>query len=405
MSKKICKYSETYKTLYDIFNNEFKYPLFPLENIKLNDFFQPYSLANKSIREQLNKYDVKKILPIMIRINARLKYISSGSTGHFFKGILLNSDTASINDVNNIKARFALKMTPYQKNSNYKSIYEITRPENAELNMLKALSYFVLTGQTTHLLLPIHSCYCDINEFLKIMKYDKIIDKKEKYLHFINQYNNNVFENTVSVMITELANLGDFLSFIRNNGHKLKSKQWKIFFFQLLSVLAIIQHQFPSFRHNDLKANNVLIDELPQESSQCYSINHKKYIIPKFKYSLKLWDFDFACIPGFVNNIKVCEKYFNKMNINTKSNRYYDIHFFFNTLISTNFYPDIMDPNLSGQDTVDFINRVIPPKYRYFKGSEYVNNKGRLLVNDEYTTPTSLLETDPYFNEFRKIEI
>lgn len=394
------KYTKSYKILYDIFNQVFRVPLFSLENLSFKDFLQINNQSN-NIRDQLKKYDVHKILPIMISINAKLKYISSGSTGHFFKGIILKSDTSSFKDDNNIVAKFALKMTPYIKNQNYKSIYEISRPENTELKMLKVLSYFVLSGQTNHLILPVHSCYCSIHEFLKIMQLNKIIDEQKKYQKFIDRYNNHEFEDTVSVMISELANKGDFLNFIKNNYTSFKPIYWKIFFFQLLSVLAIIQYQFPAFKHNDLKANNILIHENNSEYKYSYNINNKKYITPPFKYILKLWDFDFACIPNIVDNIKLKEKYFNNMNINTQQNRYYDIHFFFCTLIDYGFFPQIMDASKVGQDTVDFIKRVVPNQYRIFKNNSKVNNKGRLLVNEEYTTPLKIIENDKYFDEFR----
>lgn len=400
-SQKItAKYTKSYKILYDIFTKIFGVPLLSLDYISFKNFIQ-LNNKNQNIRDELHKYNVQKILPIMMKINAKLKYISSGSTGHFFKGIILKSDTSSFNDDNNIIAKFALKMTPYAKNPHYKSIFEISRPENTELKMLKVLSYFVLSGQTNHLILPVHSCYCSIYEFIKIMQYNKIIDGQKKYQKFIERYNNHEYEDTVSVMISELANQGDFLNFIREHYTTFKPIYWKIFFFQLLSVLAVIQYQFPAFRHNDLKANNLLIHDNGNEYQYSYNINGKKYITPPFKYILKLWDFDFACIPNIVDNIKIKEKFFNKMNITMRQNRYYDIHFFFCTLIDCGFFPPIMNSNIVGQETVDFIRRVIPNQYRVKPNNKNVNNKGRLLVNDEYLTPLQIIENDPYFDEFR----
>ena len=396
----VAKYSKSYKILYDIFNEIFGMPLLSLDYISFRDFLQ-LNNPNQNIRDQLHKYNVQKILPIMVHINAKLKYISSGSTGHFFKGIILKSDTSSFNDEKNIIAKFALKMTPYAKNPHYKSIFEISRPENTELKMLKVLSYFVLSGQTNHLILPVHSCYCSISEFLKILPANKIIDDQNKYKKFIDRYNNGDYEDTVSVMISELANQGDFLKFIRDHYTTFKPYYWKIFFFQLLSVLAVIQYQFPAFRHNDLKANNLLIHDNLNDFKYSYNINGKKYITPPFRYVLKLWDFDFACIPNIVDNIKIKEKYFNKMNITMKQNRYYDIHFFFCTLIDCGFFPQIMNPQIVGNDTVEFIKRVVPNKYRFNPNNLNVNNKGRLLVDDEYLTPLYIIEHDPFFDDFR----
>ena len=110
-----------------------------------------------------------------------------------------------------------------------------------------------------------------------------------------------------------------------------------------------------------------------------------------------MWDFDFACIPGYVNNIKVEEKWTRDINITTKQNRYYDIHYFFSTLQL--FYPKINDRSYVGDETVDFINDIIPES---IKKSSKTNDKGRLLVDEEYITPLQLIENHGYFKDFRK---
>lgn len=377
-------YTESYKLLYDIFNKYVSNPLFPLTHIKESNFLT-----------ETNRFTVNRILPIFSKMNAKLRYISSGSTGHFFKGVIIKDENKPICD-SNIITKFALKLTPYLKCDKYKSIYEKTRPENTELNMLKCLSYFVLTGQTRHLLLPIQSFYCPIHEFVKIMEMNKVNDNKQKYKKFIDGYHDNRYEDIVTITVSELADEGDLLNYIRTHSKSIKPYYWKIFFFQLLSVLAIIQLRYPSFRHNDLKANNILLQKVKRSSTK-YIINNKCYILPEFDLCIKMWDFDFACIPGYVNNIKVEEKWTRDINITTKQNRYYDIHYFFSTLQL--FYPKIKDRSYVGDETVDFINDIIPES---IKKSSKTNDKGRLLVDEEYITPLQLLENHGYFKDFRK---
>lgn len=392
MSKRIY-YSDSYKFLYDKFLTIVAHPMFPLSNVKLSDFFVPVD-EQKPISTY--KHTMSRVLRILGNIHAKIRYVSSGSTGHFFKGIIIKNELKPVTDKSNIYCYFALKLTPYLKCDKYKTIYETNRPENTELNMLKCLSYFVLSGQTKHLLLPIQSFYCPIHEFVKLMEADKVVDKKQKYKKFIEDYYNDKYEDTVSVMVTELANEGDFLNYIRTHSKQIKPSYWKIFFFQLLSVLAIIHLQFPAFRHNDLKANNILLQKMSTPSKFTYTINNRRYILPMFDLCLKIWDFDFACIPGYVNNIKVEEKWTREINITTKQNRYYDLHFFFSTLQM--FFPKIMEEAYSGKETVDFINDVVPDLY---KSKTKANDKGRLLVNDEYITPLKLLENHKFFREFR----
>ena len=47
----------------------------------------------------------------------------------------------------------------------------------------------------------------------------------------------------------------------------------------------------------------------------------------------------------------------------------------------------------------EFIYEVVPDKYR--TGTRVSKKKGRLLVDVEYTTPQKLLETSPFFANFR----
>ena len=63
------------------------------------------------------------------------------------------------------------------------------------------------------------------------------------------------------------------------------------------------------------------------------------------------------------------------------------------------FFPLITNPNYSGLETVNFINDVVPEYYKSNKTT--ATEKGRLLIDVEYTTPLKLLETHPYFEEFR----
>lgn len=68
----------------------------------------------------------------------------------------------------------------------------------------------------------------------------------------------------------------------------------------------------------------------------------EKYNVTNIGYQIKLWDFDFACIPGVIKNSKVSADCTTNINVIPEKNRYYDIHYFFNTLIKKPFFPQIM---------------------------------------------------------------
>ena len=81
-------------------------------------------------------------------------------------------------------------------------------------------------------------------------------------------------------------------------------------------------------------------------------------------FQIKLWDFDFACIPGLIDNSKVDAEWTSKINIDPVKNRYYDIHYFFNTLTKKGFFPQFWTEPEIPQRIKDFVRRVIPEKFR-----------------------------------------
>jgi len=274
----------------------------------------------------------------------------------------------------------------------------LSRPENAELMMLKVLSYFVVNRQTPHIVLPITTFNTSIKPFLNLSK--KNIVNNKKFDQFIKRHKKKEYYENVSVLISEWANSGDLLDYIRKNYKILKLKHWRSIFFQLLSVLAVIQNKYPGFRHNDLKANNLLVQTVPV-NKKCYKfqyrINGQTYIVPNIGFQLKLWDFDFACIPGIIGNSKVNAKWTDKINIKPVKNRYYDVHYFFNTLTRKGFFNEFWTSDLVPKKIKEFVKRIVPDKYRLRNISE----RGRLLLDDEFITPDEILKTDKLFKIMR----
>ena len=368
----------------------------PLVNFDSTDT-ENFVCKNINDNESGDSYDTRVVLKkrildfknIINQFGGKLKYIKSGTTGHTFKGI---SEDGNF--------EFAVKVVAYPKKERYGSINDVRRPENAELMMLKVLSYFIVKRQTPHLIIPFGTFNTSIEHFVNLVKLDKVDEKNERYKEFVERYHNGEFSSTVSILISEWANKGDLLDYFRNNYKAFTLTHWKVFIFQILSILAIIQSKYPAFRHNDMKANNILVQKISLKKEHYrYLVVGAKYKVPNIGYHIKLWDFDFACIPGIVDNIKVSSKWTKKINITPEQNRYYDIHYFFNTLIRKGFFPQILTDSCVPSELKEFIGRVVPKKYR--DSEEFIHEKGRILINDEYTTPDELLKKDPFFEEFR----
>lgn len=369
-----------------------------LDGNNLNPLLELESNETDAFINNTNDNDIRNVLKkkvldfgqVINAIGSKLVYIKSGTTGHTFRGF----DPGNPNNPN-----YAVKVVAYPKRENYGDLNDIRRPENAELLMLKVLSYFVINNQTPHLILPIGTFNTSIKPFLSLQK-NKIVDNK-KYTQFIKRYKKGDLHNEVSVLISEWANGGDLLEYIRNNHKKMTLKIWRVVLFQILSVLAVIQAKYPGFRHNDLKANNLLIHSIESRNKNNkfkYKINGQTYIIPNIGIQIKLWDFDFACIEGVVDNTKVNAEWTDKINVNPKKNRYYDIHYFFNTLTRKGFFPEFFDIPEISKSVKDFFKRMVPEKYR---SGDMVAERGRLLIDDEYLTPDQILKHDPFFDKIR----
>jgi len=320
-----------------------------------------------------------------------LKYIKCGSYGHTFK----------LTTVNN--KNFVIKMVPYIiKNKDKKEDYLLskTRPENVEILILSLLNEFLDKEKSPHIMFIINTFYTDIYNFINIQKID---DARylELYKKFVINYNKKKFHNKVSIIISEWANGGDLLQYIKNN--QLNFLEIKSILFQLLYTLAIIQNKYPSFKHNDLKTNNILITVVEKNCEEYiqYIITDdedKKYIfnVNNVGLNIKIWDFDFASIDNLIINEKLNNEKFKERNITSKKNRYYDLHYFFITFFNLEIIKEYCKKY---KELNQFYNRVVPEKYKVENVT--IDKRGRLLKNIEYTIPIKIIKHDQFFEEFR----
>jgi hypothetical protein len=98
--------------------------------------------STESFEYPSNTEDIRGLLPkkyiefgkAISELGGKLLYIKSGSTGHTFKGV-----HPLPNDEN--RQPYAVKIVAYPKKENYGDMYNIKRPENTELLMIR-LNHF-----------------------------------------------------------------------------------------------------------------------------------------------------------------------------------------------------------------------------------------------------------------------
>jgi hypothetical protein len=345
-------------------------------------------VACKDVKCILRK-KVRSFTGVLSEIGGTIEYIKSGATGHTLKGVAPSGFC------------YAIKVVAFPRKAHYSHPNNIERPENAELLMIKLLSKLVTERKTPHIILPIGTFNTDLAQVVAITR--KEIKDCKRYKKFLKLFDKKHFHPQASVLLSEWANKGDLLDYFRNNYRTMTLMDWKTIFFQVLQCFAAIQQDYPKFRHNDAKANNILVREIPKNPMRPFhtfrGVGKYNYLVPNIGLQTGLWDFDFASIPGKVDNVKVQGKGTDYINVTTKQHRYYDIHYFFNTLGTKAFFPALYLSSKIPEEVLDFIERVIPEKY--MDNPKYVGEGGRLMVDDEYWLPVKLLEKDEFFEEFR----
>jgi len=371
-------------------------------------------------RQYLNLKEMVKAMDL------NLFYISSGSTGHTFQALRIKRDergkrvkNADGHTIFSGQLAFAFKVIAYPK-CGYGWYDDISRPENVELRIIKQLAGMVIRGETPHVVIPIFVFKTSIIPFLDTQSACINIDNRENklYKEFLELYNKGKLEEHVSVLVTEWAEAGDLMTYIYNNYRTtMTEKVWKVIIFQIVHTFARIQLRYPDFRHNDAKTNNMLLQKIAPnngnnttaKNSFMYTFRESKdatvryyFEIPNIGLHAKITDFDFSCNGDEIVNSKVESVWAHEeVKLSSKRNHYYDLHYFINTLSDKKLYPEFNKyvPN----SIKDFISRVVPAKYHININprSQFLTENGRLIVDDEYTTPKKLILGDPLFEEYR----
>jgi hypothetical protein len=393
-----------------------------IENISIDDIKISLIDNNKDSKQDIEIYNNYKT----DILNTRFKITS------------FNNDTKQI-----ILKRYgddyptSIKINFYKYNDT--KINSLDTEINNDSLLSYLLSQLILNKQTIHILLPILNIDMLFTDIEHVLKNDDCYDKIKIAI------NNNEISNICCCQLREqffkIMVLEDYLS---------KNKcSHKGLIFQVIHTLAVLQTQYPGFRHNNLLLKNIVI-YLKKKNNE-YNIynnfnkkSNEKFYIPNIGFDIKITNFENTIIPNVYGSLhckavqgsstsvacggslgktqrvspgsshdKTSIGSFNINNPNIKfadqPNPYYDIYIFLNDFIHI-VKKELEDEAKCNRETIEFLNKIIPPHLRYDKtntstdsttdSTKVINN----TFNKNYNiiSPIDLLN-DPYFDEYKKV--
>ena len=397
MDQKIYNLESKINIIYDFVYNLnttdcFSFEKIIIGNISIDDIKIPLIDNNKDSKQDIEIYNNYKI----DILNTRFKITS------------FNNDTKQI-----ILKRYSNDYPTSIKINFYKYNDTKINSLDTEINNDSLLSYLlsqlILNKQTIHILLPILNIDMLFTDIEHVLKNDDCYDKIKIAI------NNNEISNICCLQLREqffkIMVLEDYLT-INKCSHKG-------LIFQVIHTLAVLQTQYPGFRHNNLLLKNIVI-YLKKKNNQ-YNIynnfnkkSNEKFYVPNIGFDIKITNFENTIIPvqgSSSSNASIGSFNINNSNIKfaDQPNPYYDIYTFLNDFIHI-IKKELEDEARCNKETIEFLNKIIPPHLREDKinmstdstteSVKIVNNK--FNKNYNIISPIDLLN-DPYFDEFKKV--
>lgn len=272
----ILNLSDKIDLLYSYFYNLNKkdcitYDEIILGNIGLNDI--KISLPNENKHQK--KYD-KYLSEIL---DGKFKLLNSNENQYIFKKY-------------SSQFPITVKLSFY---NNEKDITSLDSEINNDSLMSYLLSSLIIKNKTKHILLPI------INIDAKIDDVSKIINDKS----ITSKISNGEITNKCCLQLREhFFKMVSLEEYIQSN-----PCSFKILLFQIIHTLAMIQHEYNGFRHNNLFVKNIYLYLKKDTDTLTEYIGFKNednpnFYIPNVGFDIKIGNFEKAIIPKYygINN-------------------------------------------------------------------------------------------------------
>jgi len=207
--------------------------------------------------------------------------------------------------------------------------------------------------------------------------------------------------NNITFMYSEYANSGTLKSFLKNNKTNILPIHFRTIVTQILYNLYRIQKKYPSFRHHDLHADNILINSSSPSRVKLYKINNSTLKVHDIGIQALISDYGLSTVNGIKNpEVDNDPKLFykTKSGIFRGSHPMYDIQYFLNALRQEIRILGIHN----GMEVIQFIERILPREYLGVRSDKI--DDFRLRAQEEHPKlPTfKQIFNDRYFSPYKK---
>jgi tRNA A-37 threonylcarbamoyl transferase component Bud32 len=202
------------------------------------------------------------------------------------------------------------------------------------------------------------------------------------------------------IMYSEYANSGALEEFINKHKNTLRPIHYRFMITQVLYNLYIIHKKYPSFRHGDLHAKNILVNtDTPTLKINTYKIGNMTLKVEDVGLNLMLTDYGLSSTRVIKN--PAIEGLDKEWGISQKSHPMYDVHLFLNAI----FLVCSRIGSESAMETTRFIDRILPDDYKGSNTSKIMNFRMRINANHSNFPTFEKIFSDAYFLPYRSSNI
>lgn len=198
------------------------------------------------------------------------------------------------------------------------------------------------------------------------------------------------------IMYSEYANNGSLEDFIKKKRNTLRPIHYRSIITQVLYNLYRISKKYPSFRHSDLHAKNVLINmDTPTLEPTKYQIGKITLNVEDVGVSALLSDYGLSMTNSIKNPLtKGLDK---NWGISLNSHPMYDAHLFLSAMYQVCAGLGVSET----METVRFIQRILPMSYIGFRSPKIENFRLRINADHSGLPSFEKIFSDPYFLPYR----